>query len=200
MGVTASGTVAMRISGTSITDAGVRNAGATEDIVADITTLALDDYVESVLKWIGTVTWTIVITAGAPATFSLDINYGLAKYDDLGNRNFTITDFEIVTLAGATDANYDVALVKHETTGWAFSAAAFVPGGDQKLSDPITQLSTTYSTERSLINNEYSAFKRTGLSTAVSGSVAEGFVVRLTTSQNNAIEAANIHVGARLTS
>lgn len=199
-GTVPSGTVAMRISGTSITDAGVRTGGVSEDIVVDITTLALDDYVESTLKWIGTVTWTLVITSGAPATFSLNINYGFAKYDDLGNRNFTLTDFEIVTLAGSSDANYDAALVHHKTSGWAFSAAAFIPGADQKLSDPITQLSTTYGAEHKLINNEYSAFKRTGLSTAVNGGAGEGFVVRLTTSVNNAIESTNIHVGARLTS
>jgi len=178
----------LTVSGTSITDAGVRTTSDSEVIVATATSSALNTYYETTKKWLGPVTYTLTSTGGT--TFNYDFNYGLAKYEDLGNRVFKITQFEVTGLAGATDAGFNVALLHHHSTGWTYSAAAFVPGDGA-----IVALATDYSTDRSLVNGEAFAYKRTGLSTLIDGSSNEGYIVRITTTVNNSIEMLNSSVG-----
>jgi hypothetical protein len=187
-GTTDVGTVSVQVSGTSITDAGVRTAADSETIVADITALALNQYVESSKKWIGQVTFTLVAGGGA-TTYSLDFNYGFSKYETLDGRDFTVQDFEVEGLAGATDSAFDVELLFHSSTGWTYSAAAFAPGGTV-----LASLSTDYSTEDSLISGDHFAYRRNNLSQAVAGSSSEGFLVRVTTGQASAVQTMDMHV------
>lgn len=185
------GPVEIEVSGTSFTDAGVRTAADTEVIIADVTTMSLDGYAETLKKWIGTVTFTIQNAGGSTQTvFTADFNFGLAKYEDFGNRDFTISDFEVTGLAGASDSSFDIQLFHHTTTGWTYSAAAFVPGGDI-----IVDMNTDYSTEQDLVSGDPFAYKRTGLAVAVAGSGEAGVVAAFTTGVNNAIEFAEAHIG-----
>jgi hypothetical protein len=187
--VAGGGQVGLRVTGTSITDAGVRTPGDSETIVNDITTLALNDFVEG-KKWLGTVTFELFVVAGAPTSYSLDFNYGFAKYEDFGNRNFTVTDIEAVGRGGGADPGFNIILYHHNTSGWTYAAAGFVPGGTQ-----ISNLQTDVSPENALTNNEPFAYKRASLSTFINGADSEGVVVAVVTTAGNVIESMNVHIG-----
>ena len=189
-GVTDGSDLVLTVSGTSITDAGVRTLADSEVIVADCTAAGLDDYYETSMKWLGQVTYTLTSTAGTAFTF--DFDYGLAKYDDLGNRDFTITDIEMVGFAGANDASFDVLLLHHRATGWTYSAAAFTP---VTAANTIDSLIGDHVTDDQLLSGEHFAWKRGGLSEAITGSGSEGFLILISSSANNAVEYLNLHVG-----
>jgi hypothetical protein len=150
--------------------------------------MSTDEYFETTKKWLGQVTYTISSTAGS--TYAATFNYGFAKYEDYGNRDFKVTDFELVGFAGANDADFDAILYHHTATGWTYHATAFVPGGTK-----ICQLSTDHSSDDQLFSSEHFAYKRSGLSTSISGSGMEGVVAEIITTSNNAIEYVNIHIG-----
>lgn len=189
------GAVEIEVSGTSITDAGVRTAGDTEVIVADITTLTTDQYLETTKKWLGQVTYTLQNASGATqTTFSVDFNYGFAKYEDFGNRDFTVTGFECVGLADANDTGFNIRLLLHDENGWTYSAAAFAPGGTT-----ILNMNSVHSTEQNLGNGIPFAFKRTGLSQAVTGSGLEGVIVEIVTGASNAVEFMDVHIEVDIT-
>ena len=186
-----SGAVIITVTGTSITDAGARSAADSETIVSDITAMSTDEYFETTKKWIGQVTYTLDVGATGHTAYAADFNYGFVKYEDMGNIDFTVTQFEITGRAGANDASFNVKLYKHTSSGWTYDAAAFVP-----TPTTIVALQTDYNTEYQLANGEAFAYKRTGLSTAVTGSGSEGVIIEITTGANNAVENANIHLGA----
>lgn len=183
------GSAKITVSGTSITDDGTRTGGDSEIIVADVTAMSTDQYVETTKKWLGTVVYTIAATIDH-TTFNFDFNYGLAKYEDMANNDFTITSFECVGFGGASDSGFDVALCYHSASGWTYSAAAFVASPTV-----VTRLTDVHSTERQVGNNEPFAFKKTGLSQAVSGSGSEGIVIEITTATNNALSYMDAHLG-----
>ena len=185
------GAVEIVVTGTSINDAGVRNAAGSEVIVADITTMTTDAYYETNLKWIGQVVYTIQPAgAGTHTTFESTYNYGLAKYEDFGNRDLLLTDFEVTGRAGANDTGPNFELLHHKSTGWTYDAAAFVPGDGG-----ICDMQTDYNTEYEFSIGENFAYKRASLSTVVHGADSEGLIVRITTTANKSIDIANIHVG-----
>ena len=189
-GVVGGGTVALRVSGTSITDAGVRTPGDTEFIIADITAVALNEYYQTTKKWVGQISFTLVITAGAPGVYNLNFNYGFARYQDVLGVDHTIICFEGTGLAGASDANFNVELLHHKATGWTYNIGAFVPGS----APAIFNLQTVHAGDDNLQNNEPFSFKRSGLAVAVAGSAGEGFIIRVTTSLNNSVEIVDFHV------
>jgi len=188
------GAVEIEVSGTSITDGGTRTGSDTEVIVADITTLSTDGYLETSKKWLGQVTLTLQVAgAGTHTTFAATVNYGWAKYEDFGNRDFTLTDFETIGLAGANDSSFNVTLFHHDSSGWTYSAAAFEAGGTV-----IADMNTDHSTEQNLVTTDYFAYKRSGLSEAVSGSGSEGIVIRVVVGQNNSVRFDSLHVGVTI--
>jgi hypothetical protein len=126
--VVGGGQVGLRVTGTSINDLGVRTPGDSETIVSDITTLALNQFVEG-KKWLGTITFELFVVSGAPTSFSLDFNYGFAKYEDFGNRDFTVNDLECIGRGAGSDAGFNITLFHHSTAGWTYAATGFVPGG-----------------------------------------------------------------------
>ena len=185
------GTVEIEVSGTSITDAGVRTESDTEVITTDITATSTDEYIETSKKWIGQVTYTLQVSgAGDHTTFASTFNYGFAKYDDFGNRDFTITDFEAVGIAGNTDANPNIELLEHTTTGWTYSAAAFVAG-----TTPLADMSSDHGTEGQFVSGQPFAYKRSNLTTKILGADSEGFLIRITGTANKSIEDVDFHVG-----
>lgn len=183
------GSCSIVVSGTSITDAGVRTTSDSETIVSDITAMTTNAYYETNKKWLGQITYTLT-PAGGASTYSADFNYGFAKYEDFGNKDFTITQIEAVGYAGANDSNFDIQLIHHKDTGWTYSAAAFVSGNT-----PVESLVNDHSTDDEIDNGYHFAWKISNLSTDVNGSLLEGLLVRMVTTANNAIQYVNIHVG-----
>lgn len=181
------GTVGLRVTGTSITDAGVRTANDADTIITDITAVSADQYIEA-KKFIGTTTYELIATSGSPTTYSFDFNYGFIKYEDFGNIDFTATDFEMVGRAGANDTDFAVTLYKHSDIGWSYSAAAFTHGWTT-----ICDLGTDHSTEDNIANGVDFAYKRAGLSTEVTGSMEEGIIIEIVTGANNSVQYADIH-------
>jgi hypothetical protein len=179
----------LTVTGISITDAGVRNDADSEILVADADAATTDQYFETTKKWLGQVTYTLTGAAGA-----FTFNYGFAKYDDFGNRDFIITDFEAVIQGSASETGFDIELLKHTTTGWTYSAAAFTPGNNTICSS-LTDFSAT---NDNTVADEYFAYKRTGLNTSVSGSGVEGILMKAITAVNNSVRYGDIHVGVTL--
>ena len=187
-GTTDGSDMILTVSGTSITDAGVRTGTDSEVLIADVTASATDSYYETSKKWIGIITYTLSSTGGA--TFTVDFNYGFAKYEDFGNRDFTMTDFEAVGLCNATDTGADIELLKHAETGWTYSAGAFVAGRT-----PIAKMTTVHGTESDPTAAKYFAFKRAALTTTITGTAKEGVLIRITDSVNNSITFMDSHIG-----
>ena len=186
------GQVGLRVNGISITDAGVRTAGDTEELTDDITSLATDQYLETTKKWLGAPEWELFVVTPTPTAYSLTFNYGMCKYEDRGNRDFTIADFEVSGDAGATDSGFDVELLHHKPTGWTYHATAFVPGDGA-----IAQWTTDMSPDDSLINGEPFAWKHVDLFDFIQGQVGhEGYLIRITTTQPNTVQALDAHVSS----
>lgn len=179
----------LTVSGDSIDDAGNLVIGTDEVIVADTDAAITDQYFETTKKWLGQVTYTLTGGAG-----SFTFNYGFCKYEDFGNRNFTVTDFEVLIVTGAAIADFEVHLLLHSPAGWAYSAAAFEPGGTVICSSLADQ-SSTYDNS---VSGENFAYKRAGLSQAVGGDDGEGVVVHVHVSVNNAFEFGSVHVGVTI--
>jgi hypothetical protein len=188
VGTVDAGTVSIRVTGTSITDAGVRTGADSETIEADITTLSANTYYETSKKWLGTVMFELV-PSGA-TTYSLDFNYGFSKYEDAQNRDYTIGGIEVVGLAGANDSSFDIELLKHTSTGWTYSATAFVPGNGS-----IATMKGDHSPDDQTVNGENFAWKRTSLNEFIDGNGSEGAVIRVTTGANNTVQTMDVHLG-----
>ncbi len=186
----ASGVATVTVTGTSITDLGVRNDSGTEELVSDNTDCATNEYQETALKWIGQVTLTIAQT-GDRTAYDLSGNYGFAKYEDFNNSRFTVNGIEAVGLAGAADAGFDIELLHHSSTGWTYAASGFVPGGTS-----IVKFSTVHGAESDLDNGVPFAFKRIGLGTVVSGNNSDGIIVVLTTGSANTLQSLSVHITA----
>ena len=179
----------LTVTGISITDAGVRNDSDSEVIVADCDTASANVYYETTKKWLGQVTFTLSGAAGA-----FTFNYGFCKYEDFGNRAFTVTDFECLLHGAASETGFDIQLLKHSSAGWTFHASAFVPGSTALVSS-LTDYS---STNDNFANNSDVAYKRAGLTEAIDGSASEGVVVRVVTAVNNSVQYGTVHIGVRL--
>ncbi len=175
----------LTVSGVSITDAGVKNDADTEVVVADTGVVSTDQYMETTKKWLGQVTYTLTGSSG-----SFLFNYGFAKYEDFGNRDFTVTDFELIGHGGAGETALDIQLLLHSSAGWTYSAGAFVAGGTV-----IIDSSTDMGTNDNLANNVDFAYKRASLSQAVMGNASEGLVIAVTTATNSSISYATGHIG-----
>lgn len=175
----------LTVSGTSITDNGVRTTSDSEIIVPDTDAAVTDQYFETSKKWLGERAYTLTGTSG-----SFTFNYGTCKYEDFGNRNFTVTDLEVVGLANANASDLNVELFHHSATGWTYAATGFVAGGDT-----IVDMATDYGTDRDLLANEYFAYKRANLSEDIDGSASEGAIIKITQTTNNAIRYATAHIG-----
>ncbi len=183
--------VILTVSGTSITDAGVRVAGDSEMLIADGIGVESNQYFETTKKWIGQITYAL--SSGDEALFSLDFNYGFANYENFSGQVFTVTDFQCLGLANANDAGFDVELLHHKQTGWTYSLSVFVPG-----SGVIVGMNATYSTEQDIDIGKQFAFKRSGLITSVQGDAREGILIRMTTGADNSVSYMDTHVGVNL--
>lgn len=177
------------VTGTSVTDEGVRTSSDSEILVADTSALAANQYVETSKYWVGTVTFTLGKT-GDRTAYALNFNYGFAKYYEFNDTDVILNHIEATGRGGATDTGFNVEFLRHDGAGWTYSAAAFVPGGTV-----IAALATDYGAERSLANNIRFGWERYGLSERILGATShQGIVARITTTANNAVETMDMRI------
>jgi hypothetical protein len=165
----------LRVTGTSITDAGVRSAADTEDVVIPDATAA-DAYFETAKKWLGQV--SIEVVSGTPKI----CNYGFCKYWDNNNTDMTLLGVEATWLAGATDATPNLSIIHHKATGWTYGV------GGTPTPPYVVRMNTDHVTEIQTINGEHGAWKRDNLSTVIDGNDSEGIVIEVFTSANKTFD------------
>ena len=196
-GVVDTGVIGLRVNGISITDAGVRTPADSEILSADITTLSLDDPLETDKKWLGQVTFELYIVSGAPTAYSLDFNYGFSKYEDAANNDFTVRHFVFEGRAGATDTDFNIEIKHHKLEGWTYSAAAFVPGNGILHSDNLGKdisWNSINGVDDNLANNEDFAFKVLNIDEFIQGSGKEGIIIEITAGAANSVRYSDMRV------
>jgi len=188
-GLCPDGVVGLKITGASIDDSGVLNASDEEVITADITGDIASAYKETSRKWVGTITYVFYTVSGSPTTYSLSFNYGLAKYEDLGSLDFTVTGLEVVGTCQSGDTSFEMDLLHHSPSGWTYSAAAFIPGDGviASFNDDLTPYDI-------LTSGDEFAWKRTNINQLVSGSNSEGIIFRMSPSGPNTISSMDLHI------
>jgi len=177
------------IRGTKIDEAtGVRTVNFEETLSLDFGSSVSGEYFESTTKFVGVFeVWTGKV--GNAATDG-NINYGYAKYQDVGDQDFSIVVAEVVGLGGANDSNFSLQLLKHSQTGWTYSAAAFSPGDGV-----VVDFTAETSPENDIANNVPFAFKRVGNLGTILGSQNEGVLWRITTGAIKTITYMNLKLG-----
>jgi hypothetical protein len=186
-GTVDTGQVGLRVVGTLVDDAGNYTATATNVITDDITSLVADTYYEAD-KFIGQVTFELYTVSGAPTTYSIDVNYGFAKYEDVGNIDFTITDFEVVWRCAQNDSAINVELMHHKASGWTYAATGFMPGNGF-----ICSMTNDMQGAVSTASGEDYAYKRANLSQFIDGNGTEGLLVKIVTGSGNSVQSMDIH-------
>lgn len=169
----------VRLNGTTMDDLGNRTTGVNVDLTLDDAGLA-GAYYETTEKWVGLVTITKL---SGP---DLLCNYGGAKYWDDNNEDFKVEGVDVTWLGGANDTGANLILRHHKATGWTYNA-----GAEPTPPTAIAEMNSDYVTEVNIINGEEGAWKRTNLSTNVSGSGAEGLMLEIVTSANRSFEIGN---------
>ena len=168
----------VRVTGTSVTDAGVRVDPDTEDM--DTSGGVADDYFETAKKWVGQISYSLLSGTGVV------VNNGLCKYWDNQNNTFKVTGFEVTGNAGANDSSPNFLVRHHKSTGWTYNVGAS-PTPPAAYAD----MQTDYNTEFELVINEPFAWKRAGLTEVVVGNTGEGLICEIVTTSNKAIEILN---------
>lgn len=160
-------TTTIQVTGTSITDAGVRTPSDTENLVV-VASTAIDSYFETTKKWNGQVT---INRLSGTAIFC---NYGWAKYHDSQNLNFVVLGFECLWDSDSTDSTSDIELRHHTDTGWTYNF-----GAPPVPPTAIASRSGDYIAENTQQVGE-GAWKRSNLGLAVTGSGVGGILFEVT--------------------
>lgn len=168
----------VRITGTSVDEAGNRVASDTEDI--DTSGGSTNDYFETPKKWVGQVSLSLQSGTGVV------INHGLCKYWDNQNSDFRITGIEVTGRAGANDTAPNFGVIRHRAEGWTY-------GGGSGAIPPayIADMQTDYDTEYQFADGEPFAWKRIGLSEQINSYDGEGIICVVITGTNKSIEMCN---------
>lgn len=186
------GTVEIRVSGTSMADDGTRTASDAEVIVADVTTLAVNDYVQTTRRWIGQPTWTIQNSSGSThTTFTADFNYGLASVDNFRNSEFRPLELQVSGYANSSDSGFNVQLYDHNATGWTYAATGFSPGNS-----PIADFEVEHVTESDIVADQHFNWDRDSLNTLIRGDLGEGILIKISTSVNSSVRYLNANLVA----
>jgi hypothetical protein len=194
--VTGGGQVGLKVTGTRIDDAGGQYAttgtpDVTEILTDNIETAALNSYFETSGKWVGTPTYELYIVSGSPSAYSVLINVGLAKYEDLRNQKFTITSLDIVGTAGANAVagTFNMRLRKHSSADWSYHVSAFEPGDGIVADWSVDMVGKT-----KLVSGQPIAWKRTDIAPYIDGPAEEGLIIELDCPGTNTIETLSAHI------
>lgn len=172
------------VSGTSMTDAGVRTAGDSEEL--NTSGGSTNDYFETSKKWLGTVDYSLASGTG------VTVNNGLCKYWDNRNSNYRIVALEVVGLCGGSDTNPDLLLRHHKATGWTYNAGAAPTPPTE-----VASMNTDHGTESQYVNDKQFAWKRTNLSESIMGNNGEGFMCEIVTTAIKSIQHLDFMISTR---
>ena len=175
----------IRVSGTSITDGGVRAAGDTEDLTF-LSTASANDYKETPKKWLGQVTFTFI-----SGDNTVLYNRGFCKYWDNNNTNYQVIGFEATWLGAKNDATPDIKIRHHRATGWTFTGTTPTPPAE------IASMATDHNTEIQIGVDQEGAWKRDNLFEDIDGSADEGVIIELVTTTNRTYAIGNFMVRVR---
>ncbi len=165
----------VRVTGTSMDDAGNRTPGDTQDL--DTSGGVLNDYFETTKKWVGQISFSLQSGTGVA------INNGLCKYWDNRNRDFRVIGLEVTGTGGGNDSAPNFAVIRHRPIGWTFNA-----GSTPSHPIPSADMNTDYNTEIQIATGQPFAWKRVGLSEIIAGGLHEGIICEIVTTANRAIE------------
>jgi hypothetical protein len=183
------GATILTVTGISIDDNGIINNADSEVLIADCSVVSANQFFQTTKKWLGQVTYTL---SGGSAGNALSFNYGSIRTKSNCNTNFIITSLVFFAFGGATDTGINLELIHHKTTGWTYSAAAFT----YPTANRIIMLSTDYGVNTRIASGLYINWRRSNLSTLISGQTGgEGYVVRITTTANNSIRWGYVRMG-----
>jgi len=174
----ASTDMVVRVTGTSVDEAGNRTPSDTEDL--DTSGGSLNDYFETPKKWIGQVSVSLLSGTGVA------INDGLCKYWDNQNSDFRVTGVEVTGTAGANDSSPDFLVRHHRATGWTYNV-----GASPTPPSSLVDMQTDYVTEFQFEIGQHFAWKRVGLSETILGRQGEGLISEIVTGSNKSIESMN---------
>ena len=191
-GTVDTGQVGLRVTGIRDNETGGGQTAAYEGIITeDITTLAANTYYETSEKYSGEITFELYVVSGTPTAYSLDINYGYAKYEDAADIDFTVTAFEAVWQGNANGNTLDIALLHHKPDGWTYAASGFVAGNGD-----ICRKSIDMDLSGDVTSGLSGAYKRVGLNQFIDGNGSEGVIIEIITSGANTIQTMDIHLVA----
>jgi hypothetical protein len=172
----------IRITGTTIDDQGNRATAVDVDLTVDDAGAA-GTYYETTQKWLGQVTITKI---SGP---DLLCNFGFCKYWDNNNTDFKVAGIEATWLGAKNDANPDIHLHHHKTTGWTYNA-----GAEPTTPPEIATMNGDHVTEIQIATDQEGAWKRDNLGTDIMGSAGEGTIIELTTTTNRTYAIGNFLV------
>lgn len=175
-GQSAASDVPIIVSGTTIVN-GVTSAGVTETITVPAGSPS-NTYVEATKHFVGQFTFH---STGAAS--GLLYNYGIAKYWDMGNTDFTVKTVEAIWLAGANDTAADIILRHHQASGWTFNA-----GGEPTPPPPITSMRSAMGTHVNISNGVEGCWKGESVSVFVQAATSEGIFWQVSTGANGAFD------------
>lgn len=181
----ANGVSSLIVTGTSISEFGVRTINDSEVLVADASTAIANEYFQTTKRWIGQIVYSLV---GAG---QFRINYGIAAYEHMNDRDFYVTSFDLTGKSNANGNSFDVTLLHHRFTGWTYSAAAFVPGSS---TGTICSMLGDY-VNSSIATGEYFSYMRNGLFYKIEGSRDRGVLIKITQTTNNAFKYMTCSIG-----
>lgn len=171
--------ISITVSGTSITDTGVRTTSDSEVITIPNGTQP-NAMFETAKKWLGQIT---IETTGGTAK---QCNYGFAKYWDNNNTNFTVRGFDVTWLGGAADTTPDIQLIHYKSEGWTYNAGA-------KPTPPVAEsMSNDYSTDRAVADGLHGAYKRSNVDVDIDGAESEGTIWAVVATVNRTFEQGTI--------
>lgn len=173
--------VQVTVTGTSITDFGVRTPSNSAVITIPSGT-PVNTYFETEEKWNGQI--TIETTAGTPIL----ANYGLAKYYEANRQNFTILSIDCVWIGEDTGTDSDIALLHHTVTGWTYNA-----GAPPTPPPAVVRRSVDNGSENGHIGGEQGSWERRDVNTFITGEEEFHGAIIEVTSQNGGVANKSFH-------
>jgi len=200
------GNVEIEVSGTSLNNDGTTTPADTEVVLANIedSTVIVDAYFETAKKWLGQITFTIQNDGtGDAVNFAMTFNYGMIAYTTADNLDTpqTASSLEKLEINGRATANdpIDLLLIAKTSSGWSYSAAAFVG----LPSTAVVDLANDLGADNLLKIGEDFSYRATTLSTLASAELdpadSAGFLVQIITATAATYLYCNITVGLKLT-
>jgi hypothetical protein len=189
--VVGGGQVGLKAVGVLDSETGIQVAAQDMIITEDITTLTANTRFEATEKGSGTYSLELYVVSGTPTAYSLTCNTGYSKYEDKQNVPMTILGIEAQWKGTQTDNGMNIELMHDRPENWIFASSGFVPGNGNIVERLVDQALVS-----GVRAGQNGAYKRSKVNTFVAGDSDQGYVLRVTTTQNNSLKDVNITVPA----